>query len=153
MSTITNILNTVLDFEKESADLALLYSQIADDMAMPNLGDFFREMHQGENRHINQICERILQIGGEIKLDTSVRAKPLTPVQDMFATCRDGKQAVIDFLNHSIPQCRDANDEATVELLSRLVLDEVEHLDEFESELDLMKIMGCGSYLTKWIVK
>ena len=108
-----------------------------------------REEAMEEMRHADRLMDRILYLEGMPNFQRlySVRVGETVPEQFELdlATERDS----IKRLNDGIATCVRLGDNGTRELLAHMLVDEEEHADWLETQLEAIRQVGVENYLTE----
>src|SRR3546814_5828965 len=110
-----------------------------------------REESIDEMKHAEKVVERILYLDGTPNLQ---RLSPLrvgeTPHEQLRLDLELEREA-IPRLNNGIATATAAGDNGTRELLEAILVDEEEHADWLESQLNLIEQLGEAHYLAQQI--
>lgn len=143
-------LNAALREELTAINQYFLHAEMCHNWGYHRLGKQIRQQSIHEMKHAEELIERILfledtpsmlpmavQVGGSVKAQ-------------LEADLELEKKAVTMY-NQSVQVARDAKDDASRELFSRLLRDEEEHVDWLESQLHLVQEVGYERYLSQQI--
>ena len=136
------LLNTALDNEI-AASLQYVYFHVhCEDRGYRPLARFFKRASIEEMKHIEEIAERVLYLGGDISMNTSFETKQVADVTEMLKLALQLEQMTVDRYNAWAKECADLKDAVTYKLFRDLLIQEEKHLDHFRTELDNMRKYG-----------
>lgn len=146
---VVELLNDALTLELTVVNSYFLTARVLDNWGLPRLGKVFYDLSIGEMKDADDIIKRILFFEGHPNLQ---KLNPLavgeTP-QEMLQVGRDSEYAASRQFNDSAAECREHGDQATAELFQRMALDEEDHADWFEAQLDAINLVGLENYLAQ----
>ena len=144
-------LNLALKEELTAINQYFLHAEMCHNWGYHGLGDFIRKQSIDEMKHAEELIERILfldatptmelmelSVGGNVKAQLEADLKLETNAVAMY--------------NKSVQIARDAADDQSRELFSKLLKDEEEHVDWLEAQLHQIKEMGYERYLSNQTV-
>ena len=104
-----------------------------------------------EMKHADQVIERILFLEGVPNMQRYSKVQVGETVKEQLELDLQLEYSAIAFLNQGIQACRDAKDNATEDLMTRILVSEEEHTDWLESQLELIRQVGEQNYLSQQI--
>lgn len=140
-------LNQALREELTAINQYFLHAEMAHNWGYHKLGDYIRKQSIGEMKHAEELMERLLFLDATPKMDYL----PLsvgTSVKDQLEADLKLEVGAVAMYNKAIQIARDAGDDTSRELFSRLLRDEEEHVDFLEAQLHQIKEMGYERYLS-----
>ena len=140
-------LNQALKEELTAINQYFLHAEMAHNWGYHKLGDYIKKQSIGEMKHAEELMERLLFLDATPKMDylpLSVGSN----VKDQLEADLKLEVNAVAMYNKSIQIARDAGDDASRELFSRLLKDEEEHVDFLEAQLHQIKEMGYERYLS-----
>jgi bacterioferritin len=143
------VLSEMLKEELGAINQYMLHAEMQENWGYPKLSALTKAQSIGEMKHAEQIMERILFLEG-------------MPQMDKMATLRIGKDvkqqiendlvlekgAVADY-NKAMEVCRKAGDNASADFLLIILKDEEQHVDQLETQLELIAQLGLENYLAQ----
>ncbi|MCK5033202.1 MAG: bacterioferritin, partial [Calditrichia bacterium] len=90
------------------------------------------------------LAERILFLGGDIKMDVAEKVKPVKEVKKMLEMGKDMEAASAKDYNIWANECSANADSASKKIFEELVLDEERHYDQFDNELENLEKFGVN---------
>ena len=140
-------LNLALREELTAINQYFLHAEMCENWGYHKLGNYIKKQSIDEMKHAEQIIERLLFLDATPKMEyldltvgNSVRAQLES----------DHKLEVnaVTMYNKAVQVSRDAGDDTSRELFSKLLKDEEEHVDWIEAQLHQIKEMGYERYLS-----
>ena len=127
----------------------LLHAEICANWGYKKLAEATKKLSVTEMKHAEALIERLLYLEGMPSLSEVPRLRigetvPMQLENDLGLEL----SAVADY-NASIATARKSGDQGSAELLKRILLDEEEHVDFLETQLDVIKKIGLENYLSQ----
>lgn len=145
------LLNNALA-EENTASLQYMYFHfICEDKGYRPLAKYFKMTAIQEMKHAEEFAERILFLGGEVKMALATGVKHVTDVAEMLDYSRELEVITIDHYNMWSKETADLGDAGTHKLFQDILVVEENHMDEFRRELENSKEFG-KEYLTLQVV-
>lgn len=148
---VVELLNEALTFELTVINSYFLTARVLDNWGLPKLGKAFYDLSIGEMKDADELIQRILFFEGHPNLQ---KLNPLRVGEDpkeMLELSRDFEYDASKQFNDSAAECRSLGDQATAELFERMALDEEEHADWFEAQIDAINLVGVENYLAQQV--
>lgn len=150
---VIEYLNDSLKHELTAVNQYWLHYRLLDHWGYLELGKKWREESIEEMRHADTLVERILFLDGHPNMQS---LNPLRIGQNVkeiidcdLAAEHEARKLYLDAAKY----CDSVNDRATKNLFEKLVVDEEEHIDFLERQLDLIAQVGLQLYSQKHIGK
>ena len=140
-------LNQALKEELTAINQYFLHAEMAHNWGYHKLGDYIRKQSIGEMKHAEELIERLLFLDATPKMDY-MELSIGSSVKDQLEADLQLEVNAVAMYNKSIQIAREAGDDASRELFSRLLKDEEEHVDFLEAQLHQIKEMGYERYLS-----
>jgi bacterioferritin len=140
-------LNEALREELTAINQYFIHAEMCHNWGYHRLGSYIRKQSIDEMKHAEQLIERILFLDGTPKmehLDLTVGGNVRTQIE---ADLKLEVNAVAMY-NKAIQMSREAGDDQSRELFSKLLKDEEEHVDWLEAQIHQITEMGYERYLT-----
>lgn len=143
-------LNQALREELTAINQYFLHAEMCHNWGYHRLGDYIKKQSIDEMKHAEAVVERLLfldatptmehmelNVGGNVKtqLEADLRLE----------------ENAVEMYNTSIRVARDAGDDQSRELFSRLLKDEESHVDWLEAQLHQIKEIGYERYLSNQV--
>ena len=139
-------LNHALKEELTAINQYFLHAEMCENWGYHRLGDYIKKQSIDEMKHAEELIERLLFLDAtpkmeymELSIGGSVRAQ-------LEADLKLEENAVAMY-NNAVKVSREAGDDASRELFSKLLKDEELHVDWLEAQLHQIKEMGYERYL------
>jgi bacterioferritin len=150
---VLTLLNQLLTNELTAINQYFIHAKMCENWGYDRLGAKLREESIDEMRHADQVISRILFLDGVPNLQRYHKLRVGETVKEQFESDRELEYAAIAFLNQGIKACRDASDNASEDLLTKILVSEEMHLDWIETQLELIRQVGEQNYLSQQIKK
>ena len=145
--SILELLNEVLTAELTAVNQYFLHAEMCHNWGYHRLGAYIRKQSIDEMKHAEKLIERLLFLDATPKMDYMELNVGKNVREQLEADLKLEVNAVAMY-NKSIQIARDAGDDASRELFSKLLKDEEEHVDFLEAQLHQIKEMGYERYLS-----
>jgi bacterioferritin len=146
---VLELLNDVLTSELTAVNQYFVHAKLCHHWGYDRLAEKIRAESIDEMKHVEDLADRILYLEGMPNFQrlNPVRVGETVPEQFELdlATERDSIQR----LNDGIATCVRLGDNGTRELLAHMLLDEEEHADWLETQLEAIRQIGVENYLTE----
>ena len=140
-------LNEALREELTAINQYFLHAEMCHNWGYHGLGDYIKKQSIDEMKHAEELIERILFLDATptmayLELNVGGNVK-----QQLEADLQLEINAVAMY-NKAIQASREAGDDQSREIFSKLLKDEEEHVDWLEAQVHQIKEMGYERYLT-----
>ena len=138
-------LNEALREELTAINQYFIHAEMCHNWGYHKLGSYIRKQSIDEMKHAEQLIERILFLDGTPKmeyLDLNVGGNVRAQIEADLTL----EVNAVAMYNKAIQISRDAGDDQSRELFSKLLKDEEEHVDWLEAQVHLIKEMGYERY-------
>ncbi len=146
---VVALLNDVLTAELTAINQYFLHAELCEHWGYAALHQRVRKESIEEMKHAEKIIHRILYLEG---LPNLQKLNPLNigqTVPEQFKADLAVEVDAVQRLNAAITYCRSVNDAGTCELLEHILVDEEQHIDWIESQLEAIKQVGAQNYLAE----
>jgi bacterioferritin len=150
---ILTLLNQLLTNELTAINQYFIHAKMCENWGYERLGHKIREESIDEMRHADQVISRILFLEGIPNLQALHKLRVGETVKEQLESDLQLEYNAIQFLNKGIEATRAAHDNATKDLLERILVSEEEHTDWIETQLELIRQVGEQNYLSQQIKK
>jgi bacterioferritin len=140
-------LNGALKEELTAINQYFLHAEMAHNWGYHKLGDYIRKQSIDEMKHAEEIIERLLFLDATPKMDYMELSIGQNVRQQLEADLKLEENAV-EMYNKAVQISREAGDDTSRDLFSKLLKDEEEHVDWLEAQLHQIKEMGYERYLS-----
>ena len=145
-TTVLTHLNVVLKNEMTAINQYFLHARMLEHWGVVKLGAVEYGESVDEMKHADLLIKRILFLGGvpRLELDKLLVGKT---VQDVLECDLKLEQQAMPQLREAIPYCEKVRDFVTRDLFSQILEGEEEHVDFFETQLELIEKIGLENYI------
>jgi bacterioferritin len=144
-------LNHALKEELTAINQYFLHAEMCHNWGYHGLGDFIRKQSIDEMKHAEELIERILFLDATPTMEY-MELNVGTNVQNQLEADLQLETNAVAMYNKAVQISRDAGDDQSRELFSKLLKDEEEHVDWLEAQLHQIKEMGYERYLSNQTV-
>ncbi len=148
---VIEALNEVLTAELTAVNQYFLHAKIMDDWGFKKLAAHSRHESIDEMKHAEEVTERILYLDGMPNYQRYFPLKIGETVPEMFEADLEVEYAAVERLNRGVALARDVGDNGSRDLFERILVDEEEHIDWLETQLDTIRLVGLEQYLAQQI--
>ena len=143
------VLSEMLKEELGAINQYMLHAEMQDNWGYPKLSALTKMQSFGEMKHAEQLMERILFLEGMPQMDKLGKLNIGKNVkQQIEFDLALEKGAVTDY-NKAMETCRKAGDNAAADFLLIILKDEEQHVDQLETQLELIAQLGLENYLAQ----
>jgi bacterioferritin len=146
-------LNEVLTGELTGINQYFIHAMMCQNWGYEYLAEKIRAESIEEMKHAEDLIERILHLEGVPNMQRLEKVKVGERVAEQFKLDVDLESAAVGRFNKAIVLSVELRDNATREMLERMLLSEEEHLHWLESQIELMSQVGEANYLAQRIHK
>jgi bacterioferritin len=147
------LLNQLLTNELTAINQYFIHAKMLENWGYERLGAKLREESIDEMKHADIVIGRILFLEGVPNLQRYHKLKVGETVKEQMESDLQLEYAAIAFLNQGIAAARAAGDNATEDMMTKILVSEEEHTDWIETQLELMRQVGEQNYLAQQIKK
>jgi len=141
-------LNEALGEELAAINQYFLHAEMCENWGYKKLSGMEKKQSIDEMKHAEELIERILFLEGAPKMDKNTKLNIGKTIPDMLKNDLKLEIGAVAMYNRLIDVAAQKNDQGTVELLKKLLLDEEGHVDALEEQLDEIRDMGIQVYLS-----
>lgn len=148
---VIQVLNEVLCAELTGINQYFIHAMMCANSRYKRLADHSRKESIEEMQHAQQIIERILYLDGTPNMQKymKINVGATVPAQHQFDL--DLERQAVARLNEGVELCRSKGDNGTRALLEKILVDEEEHVDWLEAQLQQIRDIGLENYLAQQI--
>jgi bacterioferritin len=143
------ILNEVLTAELTAINQYFVHAKMCDNWGYQRLATHTREESIDEMKHAERIVERILFLDGVPNLQRLSPLKVGESVVEQFRNDLAVELAALERLHRGIALAIEKTDVGTREMLADILVDEEEHVDWLETQLETIDQIGVEHYLAQ----
>jgi len=140
-------LNEALREELTAINQYFLHAEMCHNWGYHGLGAYIKKQSSDEMKHAEELIERLLFLDATPKmeyLDLNIGGNVKEQLEADLAL----EINAVAMYNNAVKAAREAGDDQSRELFSKLLKDEEEHVDWLEAQVHQMKEMGYERYLT-----
>ncbi len=146
---ILALLNDVLGDELVAISQYFLHAKMCSNWGYLRLGAKIRGESIEEMRHAEELTDRILFLDGLPNLQKLGKLSIGENVKEQLESDLALELRAHKRLNDGIELCRTKGDNASEELLRKILVNEEEHIDWIETQLDVISKIGLEMYLSQ----
>jgi bacterioferritin len=146
-SKVIQILNERLSEELTAISQYMVHSEMCANWGFGKLHEAIEKQAIDEMKHAESLIGRILFLEGSPTVSKLHKIKIGRTVEEIVSVDEDAEIDAVKAYNESIASAADAGDNATAEMLKKILLDEERHVDWGETQRELIKQMGLENYL------
>jgi bacterioferritin len=113
-----------------------------DDQGYDLLANLFKRTSIEEMLHVERLAERILFLGGEVKMELEHSIKYEHDVTEMLKLAVKMEESSAEDYNKWANECSQNNDSVSKKLFEALVEDEERHFNQYDDEIDNLRKFG-----------
>lgn len=136
------LLNKGLADEMSAVHQYMYFHFHCDDQGYDLLANVFKRTAIAEMQHVEQFAERILFLGGKVKMKASHAVEDINDVRGMLEKGMEMEMAAVHDYNEYANECSANADAASRKIFEDLVSDEEGHADAFQTQLEHLDKFG-----------
>ena len=146
---ILDVLNDVLTAELTTINQYFLAARMMRQWGFDRLGVYYRKESIEEMKHAETLMDRILFLEGVPNVQKLNKVAIGENVEEQLKLDLAEEERAVKRLNDGIKLCREASDNGTEDLLTKILVSEEEHVDWIETQLGLITTLGATAYLAE----
>lgn len=139
-----DLLNRAIGDELSAVHQYMYFHFHCDDQGFDLLAGLFKRTAIDEMLHVEKLAERILFLGGEVKMDVTDPVEHIHEVKAMLEKARAMEEGSAKDYNLWANECSVNADSVSKKLFEELVMDEERHFDQYDTELENIGRFGDG---------
>lgn len=148
---VVDVLNEVLAGELVAINQYILHAKMCRNWGFPGLAAKSREESIEEMKHAESLIDRILFLEGVPNVQRLDKLHIGQTVPEQLRSDLELEYMAVTRLNDAIVLCRQKGDNASEVLLSKILVNEEDHIDWLEAQLHLIDQVGEKAYLAEQI--
>jgi bacterioferritin len=144
---IIAILNDFLSDELTAISQYMVHSEMCANWGYTRLHEAIEKRAIDEMKHAEKLIARILFLEGKPVVSTLKKMTIGPDVEAQLKSDQDAEASAIQGYNDGIRLCLEVGDGGSRELIEHNLIDEEDHLDWLEAQLDQVEQMGLQNYL------
>ena len=150
---ILTLLNHLLTNELTAINQYFIHAKLCQNWGFQKLAQKIRVESIDEMKHADVVIERILFLEGVPNLQRLHKLRVGETVKEQFESDLQLEYTAIAFLNQGIKTAREVGDNATEDLMTKILVGEEQHTDWLETQLELIRQIGEQNYLAQQLNK
>ncbi len=150
---VLELLNLLLTNELTAINQYFIHAKMCENWGYERLAAKIREESIDEMHHADAVIGRILFLEGIPNLQRYNKLRVGETVKEQLQSDLDLEYAAIKFLNDGIEASRAASDNASEDLMRKILVAEEQHTDWLETQLELIRQVGEQNYLAQQMKK
>jgi bacterioferritin len=146
---IIDVLNQLLADELTAISQYMVHSEMCENWGYKKLHTSIEKQAIDEMHHAEWLIQRILFLEGTPVVSKLNPMKIGNTVPDIVAGDQEAEQQAIKAYNEAIALSRSVSDNATADLLTKILNMEEGHVDWAETQSSMIEQMGLENYLTQ----
>ncbi len=146
---VLEILNQLLTNELTAINQYYVHAKMCENWGYERMASKIRAGSIDEMRHAVQINSRILFLEGVPNMQRYHKVRVGETVKEQFEVDLQLEYSAIAFLNQGIETSRKIGDNATEDMLTKILVGEEDHTDWLETQLELTGQIGEQNYLAQ----
>ncbi len=146
---IIELLNEVLTAELTAINQYFLDAKMLDNWGIERLAHHFREASIDEMKDAERVTDRILYLDGMPNFQRLGPVKIGETAMEKLRLALALEKEAIERYNRGVILTREKGDNGTRQMLAELLVDEEEHADWLETQLDAVEAVGEANYLAQ----
>ena len=144
---VVDHLNSILTNDLTAINQYFLHAEMCHNWGYHKLGEYIRKQSIDEMKHAEELIERILFLDATPKMEYMALSVGTSVKEQLEADLKLELNAV-EMYNNAVKVSREAGDDTSRALFSKLLADEEEHVDWLEAQVGQIKEMGYQQYLS-----
>jgi bacterioferritin len=150
---VLNLLNQLLTNELTAINQYFVHAKMCQNWGYERLAAKLRDESIDEMRHADEVIGRILFLEGVPNLQRYHKLHVGETVREQLESDLQLEYSAIAFLNQGVEAARKASDNATEDMMKKILVSEEEHTDWIETQLELIRQVGEQNYLAQQMKK
>ena len=150
---VLTLLNSLLTNELTAINQYFIHAKMCENWGFERLAHKVRDESIDEMRHADQVISRILFLEGVPNLQRYHKLHIGETVREQLESDLQLEYSAIAFLNQGIAAARTVGDNASEDLMTRILVSEEVHTDWIETQLELIRQIGDQNYLAQQLKK
>ena len=148
---VLTLLNQLLTNELTAINQYFIHAKMCENWGYLRLAKKVRDESIDEMKHADLVISRILFLEGVPNLQRYHKLHVGETVKEQLESDLNVEYSAVAFLNQGIETARKVGDNATEDLMTKILVGEEEHADWLETQLELIRQIGEQNYLAQQI--
>lgn len=136
------LLNNAVADELSAVHQYMYFHFHTEDQGYELLAGLFMKTAIEEMEHIERSAERVLFLGGDVKMEASMDVEPIQDPAQMLKKARAMEEESVADYNKWANECAANNDAGSRKVFEGLVEDEERHFDQYDVEMENLTKFG-----------
>jgi bacterioferritin len=145
------LLNQHLTLELTAINQYFLNARMCENWGYERLAKRHRQISMEEMRDTEELIDRILYLDGHPNLQRLGTVRVGETAVEQISLAIDLEHTAVRDLNGYIAICAEVGDQGTREFLARMISEEEEHVDYWETQLTTIEQIGEAHYLAQQV--
>jgi bacterioferritin len=146
---VLKVLQEMLREELSAISQYFIHAEMCENWGYQKLNGHTKKLSIVEMKHAEKLIERILFLNGTPNLNDLPKLTVGKDVKQQLENDLALEKGAVAAYNQAIAVCRKADDQASADLLKRILADEEGHVDFEEEQLGLIEGIGIQNYLAQ----
>ena len=146
---LLTVLNDLLADELTAINQYMVHAEMCDNWGYEKLHKAIEKQAFDEMHHAEWLIQRVIFLEGNPTVSKLNKIKIGKTIKDMIFNDQDAEIDAVKAYNDAISLAREVHDQATVDLLTKILNMEEGHVDWGEMQRDQIQQMGIENYLAK----
>jgi len=146
---VLEVLAKMLKEELGAISEYFIHAEMCENWGYKKLSGHTKKESINEMKHAEKLIEHILFLDGTPNLNDMPKLAVGKDVKQQFENDLALEKNAVSEYNAGIAVCRKAGDQASADLLQKILADEEEHVDYLEEQLGLIEQIGIQNYLAQ----
>jgi bacterioferritin len=142
-------LNNLLSDELTAISQYMVHSEMCDNWGFEKLHKAIEERAVTEMKHAERLIARILFLDGTPLVSNLKKITIGADIETQFKNDLAAENGAVKGYNEGVRLAYELNDNGSRELMDSILVDEEDHVDWLEAQMDQIKMMGLQSYLVE----
>ncbi|API60719.1 bacterioferritin [Tardibacter chloracetimidivorans] len=144
---VIEYLNAVLKNELTAINQYFLHYRMLEHWGVKKLAKFEYGESIDEMKHADKVSERILFLDGLPNFQLLGRLRIGESVEEVLKADLELEMEALPVLKEAIAHCESVRDFVSRDLFAHILESEEDHVDQLETQLDMIKLMGIENYI------
>jgi bacterioferritin len=150
---VLSLLNQLLTNELTAINQYFVHAKMCQNWGYERLATKLRDESIDEMRHADEVIGRILFLEGVPNLQRYHKLRVGETVREQLESDLQLEYTAIAFLNQGVEAARKIGDNATEDMMKKILVSEEAHTDWIETQLELIRQVGEQNYLAQQMNK
>ena len=144
-------LNNILTIELTAINQYFIHSEMANNWGFPGVGKLFRSNSMSEMEDAQHLVRHILYLEGLPNLQRLNQIQVGESIKEDLELNLEAEKGAVEAVAEAITHCASVGDYTTRSILEGMIREEEEHIDQLETELEVINTIGIDLYLNRQI--